>query len=544
MTPEITVSRPRLEVHDQLGLRVVVIDKPTVTIGRRVGNDVHLTGSDVSRDHAQIVWIDGRHVLRDHGSSAGTFVNGEQVKERILSHGDRVQCGSSGKIELVFLVDENAATLVQRGPASGGELRQVAILLDALRAMGSGRVLDEVLTLVLDSAIEVTGAERGFIMLADSAGTLEMKLARAHGQVTLPNAGFTTSRKIPQEVFETGQQKVVADLLDSSIADAHQGTLALGIRHVLCTPLRLVRYVDRADAASEPRNIGVLSLDSREKGKLLLPATQTALETLAAEAAVAIENARLYRETVEKTRIDQELRMASTIQQALLPSARKAAGFFDAMGASIPCRAIGGDFFDYLDLSDKRVGFALGDVSGKGPPAALLTAMIQGILSAHAFTPMDARAMMAAINRGLLLRAIQGRFATAFFAILDRDGTLICSNAGHNPPMLFGRRGMRRLETGGMPLGLFETTEYGQESVSLEPGDTLVVFSDGVSEALTAAGEEFGDQRIQDVVTGLLSETPERILRGLLDAVGAFTNGAVQNDDITAIVVRYAPLGG
>jgi serine phosphatase RsbU (regulator of sigma subunit)/pSer/pThr/pTyr-binding forkhead associated (FHA) protein len=532
------MARPRLEVSDPLGRRVVLIDKPTLTIGRRAGNDVHLTGSDVSRDHAQIVAINGRHVLRDHGSSAGTFVNGEPVKERVLSHGDRVHVGSSGTVELVFLVEE--ATHVQRA-AGGGELRQVGILLDALRAMGSGRVLDEVLALVLDSAIEVTGAERGFIMLADKNGALDMKLARAQGKVTLPKAGFTTSRKIPQEVFETGQQKIVADLSDRDLAEAHQGTLALGIRHVLCTPLRLVRYLDSADAASEPRNIGVLSLDSREKGTLLLPATQTALETLAAEAAVAIENARLYRETVEKTRIDQELRMASTIQQALLPSARKAAGFFDAMGASIPCRAIGGDFFDYLDLADKRVGFALGDVSGKGPPAALLTAMIQGILAAHALTSMDARAMMMAINRGLLLRAIRGRFATAFFAILDRDGTLVCSNAGHNPPMLFGKRGMRRLETGGMPLGLFETAEYEQESVTLDPGDTLLVFSDGVSEALTAAGEEFGDRRIQDVVTSLLCETPETILHGLLDAVGQFTNGAVQNDDITAVVVRYTP---
>ena len=230
------------------------------------------------------------------------------------------------------------------------------MLLEGLRALGSGRVLDDVLSLVLDSAIEVSGAERGFIMLAPPTGELEFKMARGKGRTTLPGSSFATSRKIPEEVFRTGEPRIVADLLDGELANMHTGTVALGIRHVLCVPLRLVRYLDRAEAAGEERRIGVLYLDNREKGTLLSNSTRAALETLATEAAVAIENARLYRETMEKARMEQEMRIAAEIQQALLPKAGRSGVFFKAAAASLPCRSIGGDFYDYVDLSNGSLG--------------------------------------------------------------------------------------------------------------------------------------------------------------------------------------------
>src|SRR5918999_427361 len=473
----------RLEVHDSLGRRPVPIDKTIFTIGRRSGNDLHLMGSDVSRDHAEIAQVDGRFLVRDRGSRYGTFVNGAQVNEHSLAHGDRIQLGRTGGAEMVFLLDDAAPLERSSASSAVGDLRQVAALLEGLRALGSGRVLDEVLALVMDSAIELTGAERGFIMLANDAGDLEMKLARARGHVTLPGTRFETSRKIPEEVFATGEQKLVNDLLDGDLANVHMGTVALGIRHVLCTPLRLVRYVDRADANAEQKRIGVLYLDSREKGTLTSRATLAALDTLATEAAVAIENARLYRDSMEKARIEQELRIASQIQQALLPLGRKRGGFFDAMGASIPCRAIGGDFFEYLDLVDGRFGFALGDVAGKGPPAAILTAVLQGIFVAQSFASVSPSETLARINLALIHRSLESRFATAFFGVLDARGTLTYCNAGHNAPMLIGKRGMRRLEEGGLILGIFEDVTYQEATVQLHPGDTIVVFSDGVSEA-------------------------------------------------------------
>jgi sigma-B regulation protein RsbU (phosphoserine phosphatase) len=527
----------RLEVNDSLGRRPVLIDKPVFTIGRRSGNDLHLMGSDVSRDHAEITQADGRFMVKDRGSRYGTFVNGAQVTEHALAHGDRIQLGRTGGAELVFMLDDQP---VERQPTSAvGDLRQVAALLEGLRALGSGRVLDEVLALVMDSAIELTGAERGFIMLANDASELEMKLARARGHVTLPGTRFETSRKIPEEVFSTGEQKIVNDLLEAELANVHMGTVALGIRHVLCTPLRLVRYVDRADASAEQKRIGVLYLDSREKGTLTSRATLAALDTLATEAAVAIENARLYRDSMEKARIDQELRIASQIQQALLPLGRRRGGFFDAMGASIPCRAIGGDFFDYLDLSDGRFGFALGDVAGKGPPAALLTAVLQGIFAAHTFVSVEPKETVARVNRALIHRSIESRFATIFFGVVDDGGRLTYCNAGHNPPLLIGKHGIRRLEEGGLIVGMFEHASYEQETVQMAPGDFVVVFSDGVSEALSVTNEEFGEPRLEAVVSTNTEASPDVMLERVLDAVRAFTTGAAQNDDVTAMVVRY-----
>ncbi len=529
---------PRLEVIDLLGRRVVVIDKPSFSIGRRSSNDLHLTGTDVSREHAEIVHVDGRYVLRDRGSRSGTMVNGSRVTERPLSHGDRIRIGQTAGAELVFLLEDTAPSEI-RGPAVAGGFRQVAALLDALRALGSSRVLDEVLLLVMDAAIVVTGAERGFIMLANQAGELELKLARLQGKVSLSGSRFETSRKIPEQVFASGQPRIVADLRDGDLAQAHGGTVALGIRHVMCVPLRLVHYVDAPQATADPRAIGVLYLDSREKGTLLSETARTSLETLAAEAAVAIENARLYREASEKARMDEELRVASQIQQSLLPQSRKNVGFGEAMGASIPCRAIGGDFFEYLDLPDGSFGFALGDVSGKGPPAALLTAVLQGIFAAQAFALVEPSETLRRVNRALIARGVESRFATIFFGVMTPDGRLTYCNAGHNPPLLLSGGIVRRLETGGMIVGLFPHAVYDQETVQLAKNDLLTVFSDGVSEAFSASGEEFGEARIQAAIESTGSESTDALLQTLLGAVRQFTQGAVQNDDVTAMIVKY-----
>ncbi|MBI2221934.1 MAG: SpoIIE family protein phosphatase [Acidobacteria bacterium] len=530
-----------LEVIDAHGRRLVSIDQETFTIGRKETNHLRLSGSEVSRDHAEISRQAGRFTVRDRGSRYGTFVNGDQVTERELAHGDRIRLGRAGGAELVFLAAAAAPFQTDRATSTAiGDLRQIAALLEGLRALGSGRVLDDVLALVLDSAIEVGGAERGFIMLAAPDGELEFKLARGRGRLTLPGGTFMTSRKIPEEVFRTGEARIVADLLDGELANAHMGTVALGIRNVLCVPLRLVRYIDRADQAGEERRIGVLYLDSREKGSLLSSSTRTALETLATEAAVAIENARLYRETLEKARLEQEMRIAAEIQQALWPRATQAGPFFRAAAASIPCRSIGGDFFDYINLGDSAFGFALGDVAGKGPPAALLSALMQGIFAAQAASTLGPAATIRLVNAALVRRGIESRFVTIFYATLTRDGRLTYCNAGHNPPLLVGKRALRKLEVGGPIVGLFEAASFDEETLMLTPGDRLVIFSDGVSEAVNAGGEEYGEPRIIDVLQQRPdADEPSDVLEGLLSSVREYATGVPQADDITAMVLRY-----
>ncbi len=530
------MGEPRLEVQDGLGRRVIPIDKPTLTIGRRTESDVRLVGSDVSREHAEIIRENGALVLKDRGSRYGTFVNGEAVTEHTLTHGDRVQFGRTGGAEVIFLTDAAANSGTSTAGTAVGDIRQMATLLEGLRALGSGRVLDEVLALVLDAAIGVTGAERGFIMLAGDDRQLEMKLARSRGRVTLPGTRFDTSRKIPEEVYATGELKVVADLLDD--AKAHEGTVALGIRQVLCTPLRLVRYLDRPDMPAETRAIGVLYLDSREKGQLLSQATRGALDTLASEAGVAIENARLYRETLEKARIEHELRIAAEIQRSLLPQGRREGAFFQAMGASLPSRSIGGDFFEYTDMDDGGIGVVLGDVAGKGPAAALLTAKIQGLFSAQSGDGSPASAMKL-VNNGLLKRQIDARYATVFFATLSPAGVLTYCNAGHNPPMVVSAAGVRSLASGSVPVGLFASAAYGDERTTLDPGDVLVIFSDGVTEALNPVGEEFGEDRLSaELIRHREAPLPD-LLQAIITAVQAFAAGASQSDDVTVLVARY-----
>ena len=530
----------RLEVTDAFGRRVVDISKPTFEIGRRETNDLRLAGSEVSRDHAEIVTANGAAVIRDRNSRYGTYVNGEQITERVLAHGDKVRLGRSGGAELVYLLEGAEPISSEKSATTAiGDLRQITALLEGLRALGSGRVLDDVLALVLDSAIEVSGAERGFIMLAPD-GELEFKMGRGRGRQSLSGGSFATSRKIPDEVFRTGEPRLVADLLDGELANVHMGTVALGIRNVLCVPLKLVRYVDTLEAAGDERRIGVLYLDSREKGLLMSSSTRTALETFATEAAVAIENARLYRETMEKARMEQEMRIAAEIQQALLPKIGRVGNYFGAAAASIPCRSIGGDFYDYVDLPDGSLGFALGDVAGKGPPAALLSAMMQGMFAAQAASSEGPAQAISRVNLALYKRGIESRFVTLMYGSLAGDGQLTYCNAGHNPPLVVSANGqVRRLECGGPIVGLFEGAQFDQETVSLSQDDWLIVFSDGVSEALSAAGEEYGEHRIVEIVRRNLSAAPQQLLEALFGDVRGFAKGAAQSDDITAMVLRY-----
>ena len=535
-------NHPRLIVTDTLGRRIVPIDKPVFSIGRRSESDLRLAGADISRLHAEIVRNGDICVLHDRQSTFGTFVNDEKVDARTLAPGDRVRLGQSLDVEIVFAIGDDAPSAEKSAATAAVELRQMAALLEGLRALGSGRVLDEVLALVLDSAIEVTGAERGFIMLADVHGALEFTMARARGKITLSGRSFETSRRIPEQVFASGKLAIVEDLMDNAMAPLHAGTVALGIRHVLCTPLRLVRYVERADDKPGEQAIGVLYLDSRERGALVSSSARSALEMLSAEAALAIENARLYRQALDKEKYEQELKVAAAIQRGLLPAPNVDGAFFTAAASSAPCLAVGGDFFDYVDLPAGRFGFIVGDVAGKGSPAALLASAVTGMFGAESTYQISPAAVISRINHGLFRRSIENRFLTTFYGVLAPDGALTFTNGGHNAPVLVTSSGIRRLETGGMVLGLFEQSTFEEETVTLQPGDFLIAFSDGVTEALNTAGEEYMDERLLASIDrhrkgGVASA--QQFLENLLADVRAFCDGETPHDDITLLMVRY-----
>jgi serine phosphatase RsbU (regulator of sigma subunit) len=210
---------------------------------------------------------------------------------------------------------------------------------------------------------------------------------------------------------------------------------------------------------------------------------------LAGDVGPTTDSLRLYRETLERARTEHEIKVAAEIQRALLPHTHHAGATFDLVATSVPCRAIGGDFFDYFEVSNGIV-FALGDIAGKGPPAALLSAMLQGIFAAFVHFGEAPAATVRRMNDVLVRRGIESRFATGMYSMLSCEGQLTYCNAGHNPPFLLTHRGVRRLERGGPVLGLFEHAAFDEETLQLDRGDTLVVFSDGISEALNSDGEE------------------------------------------------------
>jgi serine phosphatase RsbU (regulator of sigma subunit) len=260
---------------------------------------------------------------------------------------------------------------------------------------------------------------------------------------------------------------------------------------------------------------------------------------LATNRSSVAEAAQAYRATLERAHMERELAIAASIQRALLPELRRKASGFELAAMSVPCRAIGGDFFDYFDLSNEAFGFALGDVAGKGPPAALLAAELQGVLAAYSHlegTPADT---VGRINQVLVRRPVESRFATMLYAQLSGGGRLTYCNAGHNAPFIVGKRGVQRLEKGGLILGAFPAAVFEEDTVQLDPDDVLVVFSDGVTEALDPSGNEFGEDRLSSAITDDSGSTAATVLEHLLTTVHEFTAGAAQADDVTVLVLRY-----
>ena len=249
---------------------------------------------------------------------------------------------------------------------------------------------------------------------------------------------------------------------------------------------------------------------------------------------------RIRMEGERKGREEQELKIAAEIQQALLPPRSITGDTFTVAGASIPCRTIGGDFFDTFELSDGRLGFALGDVAGKGPPAAILAAMVQGIFASHVGAGAGPAETLDRVNKAVLRRAIESRFATLVYGLLSPDGALVTSNAGHNPTFLFRAGGLlERLDKGGLMVGAFDFAAYEEDRVALRPGDTLVFYSDGVTDATSPSGDQFGEDRFLASLASAHRETPEHLVARLIAEIRVFAAGEPPADDVTLLVVRY-----
>ena len=288
--------------------------------------------------------------------------------------------------------------------------------------------------------------------------------------------------------------------------------------------------------------VGVLYMDSRASAADMSLGNRELLQTLALEASTILENALLLEEERQKQRIEEELQIAREIQTNLLPRSLPSTGWFRAAGSSIPSRQVGGDYFDVRALGPDRWSAVVADVSGKGVSSALLASLVQGafVMAAEGFLEIDG--MMSRINRFLLERTEGEKYATLFYCMLDRSGRLRYANAGHCAPILLrASGGLERLGTTGMPVGMLEMATFGVEETQLQPGDKIVAFSDGLSEAESRSGLFFDSNGLRETIRAYAKATCSELHDALRDAVEKFTAGADQGDDLTILVVEYRP---
>jgi serine phosphatase RsbU (regulator of sigma subunit) len=543
---------PRLVVRDAAGNeREVEIHRTPFTLGRQTDNDLVLLDSRISRHHARITQGEEGYVIEDAESRHGTFVNGQQVRSHVLATGDQISLGVADGYQLFFVTDQAMLPKLleefDRAKASAApQLQHLRLLLQMAQRLHTAPALEEVLSTLVDSALQLGNADQGLLFLRDEEGKLSLQIALGRGGVQLNPETVKYSRDIVERVAERGREEVILEDAMGNRSPQETGmVIGAGAHGVVAVPLQKLPVLEMGGETivqRKPELLGILYLDSRSRATALTGLDRQVLQTLAVEGATVIENARLFRLSREQERIRHEFSLASKIQQSLLPRQLPQSGYFELQALTVPCQTVGGDYFDVVRLPGDRYGIAVADVSGKGLPAAMMAVTVQGAFSAVAAGDPDLEEMFRRVNEFLWERTPGDMYATIFYGVVNPSGLLNFVNAGHLPPLLLTRRGdVRVLESSNFPLGLFAKATFAVDSVQLEPGDQILVFSDGVTEARDAAGEFFGEERLEDVVKQCARESRSDVCARVAAAVRGFVGAAPQADDFTLTLLRYGP---
>jgi sigma-B regulation protein RsbU (phosphoserine phosphatase) len=407
---------------------------------------------------------------------------------------------------------------------------RLALLYRISQTFNSSLDLDEVLNHVMDEVIAATRAERGFIMLRDADGALTFPVARGIEQRTLDEPAFQVSRSIVERVAREGQPLLTSDAQADQWLKGRVSVMSLGLRAILCVPLQL-----------KGQRIGVVYVDNRLQAGIFSQADLDLLTAIAASAAIAIENARLYQVAVEKGRIERELQLAREVQASLLPRETPHLPGWEFAAYWQPALEVAGDFYDFVTLNERQLGLIIADVSDKGMPAALLMALSRSVLRASLPGAASPAAGITHANRLVCADATNNMFVTLFYAQLDSaTGGLTYVNAGHNPPWWYraGERQFVPLKRTGMPLGVFATVEYAEQSIHLEPGDVVLLYTDGVTDALDIRDQEFGLERLKRLLDEHPSSSSAELVARLRDELHKFTGPHAPFDDITVVVLK------
>jgi serine phosphatase RsbU (regulator of sigma subunit) len=432
---------------------------------------------------------------------------------------------------------------VAAGPAP--QLQHLGLLLRMAQMMHRAPALEEVLVALVDSALQLTSAERGLLFLLEADGNLHLKLARGAGGVYLGRDVTDYSRTVVERVAASGQEEVVLE--DQMTGRTAQETTIIRaeVRGIVAVPLQKLPVSETKGETTHiraPELLGVIYLVTRSHPTAVTGLDRQVLQTLAVEGATVIENARLLRIAREQERFQHEMFLARNIQQGLLPPRFPTCDYFRVCATTMPTEHVGGDYYDVVHLPDERYGFIVADVSGKGLPAAMLAANLQGAFAAVAAGDPDLALLFQRVNDFLCERAPSEMFATIHYGVLDRSGSYQFVSAGHVPPLIIrARGGVDRLSAPNFPVGLFPGTTFEVAGAQMLSGDVLLICSDGVTEARRADGEFLGDTALQNFLEGCSGLPADEICRRVVAKVQEFVGNAPQADDLTLTVVRFGP---
>ena len=532
------------------------LNRLRTTIGRSARSDLCIPDAFASRLHAEVRKEGDSYWLQDLGSANGTRYNGNLVTIPLpLSTGGEIQIGETtivfqddqreDSLGLTLIGDSTSALdpsqtisfmgrrnptaeILETGLSSRTELLGLISKVGVALLSSSG--LEDTLNQVAALVFEAVPAERCVIMLRDESAEDGMKImvARVRGKDE-PLVEVRISRTVMDEVLRNGKSVLTSDAQHDP-KFASQTMILMGIRSVLAVPLSV-----------DERNIfGMIYADSPTHEATFTEEHLDILTTLASVASIRVENATLLDERIQRERMERELELATEIQQRFQPSSPPKLDGYEFQGISFSCYEIGGDYYDFIPIEGGKMIVALGDVSGKGTAAALLMSSLHAAIHAQATSNRPLADMITSVNQYLAENTPTNRFVTLFIAELDPSaGKLRYINAGHNPPLIGRANGMiEQLSSGGFPLGILPSAEFEVGETQLGQGEALIVYSDGVSEANNLKEEEFGLDRLIEVVRRNLTSSAAGIRDKVESALSSFTQTAPANDDITLVIVK------
>ena len=516
--------------------RTVVLDHFPFTIGRKTDRDLVMADPRVAREQAELVReSDGAYVV-DQGSRHGTFVNGERINRRKLVRNDRVEFGVQGSAYVLFSPDRSPDEAAQQflsqfstwKPASevGSDLEMLNVFLEAARKLNTSSVLDDVLNTLIEAALRLTHAERGFVFLRQPDGALHLAAGRDNKGQRLDDDS-NISRSVLREAAVSASEFLVTDIDEAGKLVGHEDVVAHDLHSVICIPLRKTSTADKANAGTI---LGVLYLDAHFLSGKLSSVSHDILRTIANGEATLVENAELVQAEDAAKRYRQELAIAGDIQQRLMTVSVPDVPYARVNAVSYPCKDIGGDFYD-LVYTENGLSLIVADVSGKGVSAAVVASSLQAMLYSQLIRDAALPEMIGTANRFLCEKVGGQKYATVVIARLHKSGELELINCGHVPPMLVSGDRTTKFEVGNLPVGLVPGIEFQAERLRLKSGDRLLVVTDGVTEAEDAQGEFFGNDRLEACVRDGFA--------GIEQAVVNFRGETPLTDDCTITEMIY-----